>query len=198
FLALLGCGASGAAAARPETPQTATIAEKTAGAQKLPGYFNIYWDAKQGKLWLEIDKWGTEFLYQSSLPAGIGSNDIGLDRGQLGGTHLVRFERSGSKVLQVQSNLDFRAVSNDADERRAARGAEAITVRWDGLLVQVPAGGYRRRAYAPRAGLFGISYLDDARPMSEPIVTRLAARHRLEKKDRNAAVGEAVQPIVYY
>ena len=47
------------------------IAEKTAGAQKFPGYFNLYWDAKQGKLWLEIDKWGTEFLYQSGLSAGL-------------------------------------------------------------------------------------------------------------------------------
>ena len=52
-----------AACGRPETPQAVTIAEKTAGAQKLPGYFNLYWDAKQGKLWLEIDKWSSEFLY---------------------------------------------------------------------------------------------------------------------------------------
>src|SRR5437773_10316633 len=119
FLALLGCGASGAAAARPETPQTATIAEKTAGAQKLPGYFNLYWDAKQGKLWLEIDKWSTELLYQSGLSAGIGSNDIGLDRGQLGATRMVRFERIGNKILLIQENLEYRAVSDSADERRA-------------------------------------------------------------------------------
>src|SRR5437763_248054 len=130
FLALLGCGASGAAGARPETPQTATIAEKTAGAQKLPGYFNLYWDARQGKLWLEIDKWSTEFLYQSGLPAGIGSNDIGLDRGQLGATRIVRFERSGPKVLLVQENLDYRAVSNDPDERRAVRESFAESALW--------------------------------------------------------------------
>src|SRR5438876_5022876 len=130
FLALLGCGASGAAAARPETPQTATIAEKTAGAQKLPGYFNLYWDARQGKLWLEIDKWGTEFLYQSSLPAGIGSNDIGLDRGQLGATRVVRFERSGPKVLLVQENLDFRAITNDAYEKKTVRDSFAESVIW--------------------------------------------------------------------
>ncbi|OLD83044.1 MAG: peptidase [Acidobacteria bacterium 13_1_20CM_58_21] len=130
FLALLGCGASGAAGARPETPQTATIAEKTAGAHKLPGYFNLYWDARQGKLWLEIDKWSTEFLYQSGLPAGIGSNDIGLDRGQLGATRIVRFERSGPKVLLVQENLDYRAVSNDPDERRAVRESFAESALW--------------------------------------------------------------------
>src|SRR5204862_1157534 len=121
---------AGAAAARPETPQTATIAEKTAGAQKLPGYFNLYWDARQGKLWLEIDKWSTEFLDQSGLSAGIGSNDIGLDRGQLGATRIVRFERSGPKVLLVQENLDYRAVSNDPDERRAVRESFAESALW--------------------------------------------------------------------
>src|SRR5258707_3143645 len=99
----------------------ASVADKTKSMEKKAGYFNIYWDAKAGKLWLEIDKWGAEFLYQSSMPAGIGSNDIGLDRGQLGGTHVVRFERSGPKVLLVQSNLEFRAVSNDADERSEER-----------------------------------------------------------------------------
>src|SRR5215510_7335093 len=93
--------------------QSGAIAEKTKDAQKLAGYFNLYWDAKAGKLWLEIDKWDTEFLYQSGLSAGVGSNDIGLDRGQLSGTRIVRFERSGPKVLLVHENLNFRAMSND-------------------------------------------------------------------------------------
>ena len=110
--------------------KTTSIGEKTKSMEKMAGYFNIYWDAKAGKLWLEIDKWGTEFLYQSSMPAGIGSNDIGLDRGQLGGTHVVRFERSGPKVLLVQSNLEFRAVSEDADERRAVRDSFAESALW--------------------------------------------------------------------
>src|SRR5271168_3111793 len=107
---------------------TASISAKTANAQKLPGYFNLYWDAKQGKLWLAIDKWNTEFLYQSGLSAGIGSNDIGLDRGQLGATRIVRFERSGNKVLLVQENLDYRAVTNDLDERRAVQDSFAESV----------------------------------------------------------------------
>src|SRR5215472_3046758 len=109
---------------------TPTIAEKTAGMEKKPGYFNLYWDAKQGKLWLEIDKWGSEFLYQSGLPAGIGSNDIGLDRGQLGATRIVRFDRSGPRVLLMQENLQYRAVSNDADERRAVHDSFAESALW--------------------------------------------------------------------
>jgi len=119
-----------ALASAQNPPGQQTIADKTREAQKLPGYFNLYWDAKQGKLWLEIDKWDTEFLYQSSLPAGVGSNDIGLDRGQLGATRIVRFERSGPKVLLVQENLDYRAVSSDAAERKAVRDSFAESVIW--------------------------------------------------------------------
>jgi len=116
--------------AQNAAPAAQSIAEKTKDAQKLPGYCNLYWDAKEGKLWLEIDKWSTEFLYQSSLPAGIGSNDIGLDRGQLGATRVVRFERSGPKVLLVQENLDFRAITDDAYEKKAVRDSFAESVIW--------------------------------------------------------------------
>src|SRR5437016_5306301 len=87
--------------------KTPTIAEKVASMEKFPGYFPFYWDAKAGKLWLEIDKWNSEFLYVESLPAGIGSNDIGLDRGQLGSTHIVRFDRSGPRVLLTAANYAF-------------------------------------------------------------------------------------------
>src|SRR2546430_3369698 len=83
--AMLLIAAEGRAQSRPDggAVSTVTITEKTAATQKLPGYFPLYWDAKQGKLWLEIDKWSTEFLYESSLPAGIRSNDIGPHRGHL-------------------------------------------------------------------------------------------------------------------
>ncbi len=110
--------------------KTPTIAEKVAPMQKFPGYFPFYWDAKAGKIWLEIDKWNSEFLYVESLPAGIGSNDIGLDRGQLGQNHIVRFERTGPRVLLIASNYAFRANSNDVDELRAVRDAFAESTLW--------------------------------------------------------------------
>ena len=282
-----GAGVADTAASTP------SIAEKTKDATKLAGYFNLYWDAKAGKIWLEIDKWGTEFLYQTSLPAGVGSNDIGLDRGQMGETRIVRFERVGPKILLIQSNLDYRAVTSDPDERaavrqsfaesalwgfsaaaedgsgasahvlvdatefflrdthhvpevlaRAKQGAfrlddkrcafylartknfplnteveatltfagdhpgqwvkdvtpspESITVREHHSFVQLPPAGYKPRAYDPRSSFFGISYMDYSTPISEPIVKRFTARHRLQKKDPSAAVSEAVEPIVYY
>src|SRR5689334_17316972 len=107
-----------------------SIADKVKGLQKFPGFFTFYWDAKSGKLWLEIDKWNTEFLYVESLPAGIGSNDIGLDRGQLGKSSIVRFDRSGPRVLLVAPNYDFRANSNNADERLAVKDAFAESTLW--------------------------------------------------------------------
>src|SRR5690349_19449845 len=119
-----------AAQGRSEAGPTPTIGEKTTGMQKLAGYFNLYWDVKAGKLWLEIDKWGTEFLYQSGLPAGIGSNDIGLDRGQLGATRIVRVDRSGAKVLLMREDREYRAVSNDPDERRAVHDSFAESALW--------------------------------------------------------------------
>ena len=128
-LVLLSFSAGGQPKSGSEN-KTATISEKVAGMQKFPGYFPFYWDAKAGKIWLEIDKWNSEFLYVESLPAGIGSNDIGLDRGQLGQNYIVRFERIGPKVLLIASNQNYRAVSNDADERRSVKDAFAESTLW--------------------------------------------------------------------
>src|ERR1700686_127966 len=113
-----------------ETKIPVRITEKVASMEKFPGSFPFYWDAKAGKGWLEIDKWNSEFLYVESLPAGIGSNDLGLDRGQLGQSHIVRFERTGPRVLLIASNYAFRANSDDADERRAVKDAFAESTLW--------------------------------------------------------------------
>jgi len=269
--------------------KTPTINEKVAGMEKFPGYFPFYWDAKTGKVWLEIDKWNSEFLYVESLPAGIGSNDIGLDRGQLGQSYIVRFERTGPRILLIASNYGFRANSDNADERRAVKDAfaestlwgfevaaeeggralvdatafylrdahqvpntlqrlqqgsfrldptrcafylgntknfpqnteveatltftgeepgpmlrqvtpnpQAITVREHHSFVELPPSGFKPRANDPRSGYFGISYMDFAAPISEPITKHYISHHRLEKKDPLAAISEPVKPIVYY
>ena len=270
-----------------QKPQTLT--EKVAGMEKFPGFLPFYWDAKTGKIWLEIDKWNTEFLYVESLPAGIGSNDIGLDRGQLGSSAIVRFDRTGPRVLLVAPNYNFRAITNNPDERVAVKDAfaestlwgfevtaeegnrvlvdatsfflrdvhqvtntlqrgqqgtyrldptrsafylpntknfplntevettltftgdaagqhvrevvpvpEAITVRERHSFVQLPPAGFKPRAYDPRAGYYGIDYMDFATPIEQQITKRFISRHRLEKKDPAARVSEAVKPIVYY
>src|SRR5918912_3145146 len=108
--------------------QTKSIRERTKDLQKLDGYFPLYWDADGGKLLLEIARFDQDFLYQVSLQTGVGSNPIGLDRGQLGSTHVVRFERTGPKVLLIEPNQRYRARSTDAAERRAVEESFARSV----------------------------------------------------------------------
>jgi hypothetical protein len=101
------------------------ILSKTQGLTKYTGYFNFYWDDKTGKVFLEIDGFNKEFLYVNSLPSGVGSNDLGLDRGQIGDSRIVKFIKIGPKVLLIQPNYSFRANSNNADERRSVEEAFA-------------------------------------------------------------------------
>jgi Met-zincin/Domain of unknown function (DUF5117) len=266
-----------------------SIADKTKDMQKIDGFLPLYWDDASGKLWLEIPHLHQEMIYLVSLPAGLGSNDIGLDRSQLGGERIVFFERVGPKVLLVQPNYEFRATSDDADERRdveesfarsvlwgftvaaesqgrvlvdatdfavrdahgviealkrarqgdfkldASRSAvylprtkafprnseievsltftsenpgrwvrdvaptpQAVTLRERHSFVALPDTGYEPRPSDPRAGFFDIEYQDYAAPLGRSLTRRFIARHRLRKKDPNAALSDPVQPIVYY
>jgi Met-zincin/Domain of unknown function (DUF5117) len=107
-----------------------TIDQKTAAMQKFPGFFTYYWDARDGKLWLQIDKWNTQLLYYETLPNGVGSNDIGLDRGQPGKIYVVHFERSGPRILLVAENPDYRAVTDDPEQKSAIQQAFAQSILW--------------------------------------------------------------------
>jgi hypothetical protein len=128
-----------APAAAQERPARKSFDELTRGLQKLDGYFPLYWDAEEGKLLLEISRFDSEFLYQVSLPTGLGSNPLGLDRGQLGDTHVVRFERAGPKVLLVEPNQRYRAITTDAAERRTVEDSFARSVLW-GFRVEAAEG----------------------------------------------------------
>lgn len=117
-----------------------TVEDKTVGMQKLDGFVPLYWDEAGGQLWLEISRWDSELLYVTSLAAGVGSNDIGLDRGQLGGTHLVTFTRVGPKVLMIEKNTDYRATTENPDERRAVEDGFARSTHW-GFTVAAESSG---------------------------------------------------------
>jgi Met-zincin/Domain of unknown function (DUF5117) len=133
-VALVVIACTSPAPTRPRAPEATaalpSIAAKVAGTRAIPGLFPLYWDDRAGTLWLEIGQWQRDVLYVSGLAAGVGSNDIGLDRGQLGATRVVRFERIGPKVLLVQANLDYRAVTSAPDERRAVRESFAESALW--------------------------------------------------------------------
>ncbi|ULQ51463.1 zinc-dependent metalloprotease [Flavihumibacter fluvii] len=268
-----------------------SIEEKVKGLTRSEGFFPLYRDDQQGKVWLEINKLDQELLYVISLPAGLGSNDIGLDRGLLGSEQVVRFVRNGRKLLMMQPNYAFRASSSDPAEKRAVEQSfassvlwgftleaatdarvlvdatdfllrdamkaaqriklmkqgnftldktrsalypaginnfplnteleatitlvntdgdvgnyvqsvtpsqDAITLRMHHSFVQLPDNQYQPRAFDPRAGYFGISFFDYSTPVSEPIEKMLICRHRLQKKEPQAALSEPVKPIIYY
>ena len=127
--------AQAAKTATTEPAAPPTIHEKTAGMKHLDGLIPLDWDAKTGKLYLEIGRLGTDgkssdYIYATSLPFGTGSNDLGLDRGQVTEGRIVRFERSGPKVLLIQPNLAFRSSSSDPDEQLAVTQSFAQSVLW--------------------------------------------------------------------
>ncbi len=99
------------------------IAAKTAGMQHIAGFLPLDWDARTGRLYLEIPsgKLNSDLLYTDSLPYGTGSNDLGLDRGQTSEGLVVRFERVGPKVLLVEPNQSFRTSAKDPAEKLAVR-----------------------------------------------------------------------------
>ena len=126
--ALAAAAALPAASAAQAGGGLPTIEAHTNGFERFDGLFPLYWDDDTGTLWLEITRLGEEVLHVNTLAAGVGSNDIGLDRGQIGGARIVRFDRVGRKILMVQPNYRYRAATSNPDERRAVEDAFATSV----------------------------------------------------------------------
>jgi hypothetical protein len=101
-----------------------------ATSQDFNGFFNFTLIKNEDKIVLEVDKLNTEFLYVSSLASGVGSNDLGLDRGKLNRSKVVKFVKTGNKILLIQPNYNYRATSNNSDEVKAVDDAFAISVLW--------------------------------------------------------------------
>jgi len=263
--------------------------EKAKSFQKFSGYFNFYYDDDNDKIYLQVDDLEKDFLYVYALSSGIGSNDIGLDRGQLGNEQVVFFKKAGTKLLLVQPNLRFRALTDNDLERKSVEQAFAksilhgfkiveeqkgsylidftdflmrdahgvsgrlkrsnqgsysldktksalsfdrtkafpknvefdvaltfkgqptgayirsvvpnaslVTVAQHHSLIELPDDNYKKREFDPRCGSYPFSYYDYATPVQESILKRYITRHRLEKKNPNAEMSEAVEPIIYY
>lgn len=132
---LLGAGLSALVILVSATPVSArqtlpSIAEHIDGMERMEGFFDLYWDAGTGSLFWEIDRLDTEFLYQISMGSGLGSNPIGIDRGQLRGTHVLEAHRVGPRVLLMEPNYEFVAQSDNPTEVQAVRDAFAPSVHW--------------------------------------------------------------------
>ena len=123
---------------RPAAPQS--IEDRTSGMKKLDGYFPLYWDDRTGSLFLEIPRFDTDFLYSNGLSAGLGSNDIGLDRGTGRGSRIVQFQRVGPQIFLVQPNQSFRSSSANPLERKSVEDSFAKSIIW-GFQVAAESGG---------------------------------------------------------
>lgn len=112
------------------------LAEKTAGLEKRAGFVDFWVDEVRGKVWLEIPPpegqrgVAMELLYVHGLLQGLGSNPVGLDRGQISGGQVIEVRRVGPRVLFEEPNLGFRALTDDAEEREATRQSFASSVIW--------------------------------------------------------------------
>ena len=259
------------------------------GITKYQGYLPFYYDSITDKIFLQIENLDAQFLYVHSLSEGIGSNDIGLDRGQLGSGVIVHFKKAGNKLLLIQPNLAYRAITKNKKEKQSVKEAFAksvlhgfiikeekdgrflvdatsffmrdahgvsrtlarnnqgsylldtsksafnlertkafpknvefdvmltfkgtpkgyairsvtpdaslVTVHQHHSFVALPDNKYTPRKFDTRSGGYPMSYLDYATPVNEDITKRFIYRHRLEKKDPNAVISEAKEPIIYY
>ncbi|WP_291869040.1 zinc-dependent metalloprotease [Maribacter sp.] len=267
----------------------AQFSDKNKELKKYEGLFHFLYDDKKDKIYLEVTELNKEFLYVYSLSSGIGSNDIGLDRGQLGNEQVVYFKKAGNKLLLIQPNLKFRALTDNVLEKKSveqafaksvlygfkieeekkgayiiditnflmqdthgvkeqlkrleqgnysldlsksafdmqrtkafpkniefdailtftgqakggyirsvAPNANIITVSQHHSFIALPDTKYKKRVFDPRSGSYPFSYYDYATPVQESILKKYITRHRLEKKNKGAAISEAVEPIIYY
>ena len=115
--------------------QIPNLSEFISDLDKKEGYLNFYWDDNKGKIYLEIKNLNQELIYINYLSAGIGSNDLGLDRGQIGGTRIIKFVKMGPKILMVQPNYKYRAISNNEEEIKSVEDAFAKSTLWGFQIV---------------------------------------------------------------
>ncbi|HLH03418.1 MAG TPA: zinc-dependent metalloprotease [Bryobacteraceae bacterium] len=113
-----------------QNPPPGAFTVLTGHASKREGFVPLYWDERAGKMYLEIDRFNQEMLYVTALSAGVGSNELGLDRGRMNQPKVVSFVRSGPRVLLVESNYNFRATSPDPAEQRSVHDSFARSVLW--------------------------------------------------------------------
>lgn len=106
-----------------------------AGTVEEAGFVDVHRDADGGRVLVGVHALDTPFLMVSSLPGGLGSNDVGLDRSQFGRARLVEFRRAGPRLLLVEKNTRFTAATDDALERRATADAFAESVLWSAPLI---------------------------------------------------------------
>ncbi|MEW7292925.1 zinc-dependent metalloprotease [Aquimarina sp. 2304DJ70-9] len=121
---------------------SAQFLELQKNLESYTGYFSFHYNKEKDEIYLEVDKLDTEFLYVHSLATGLGSNDIGLDRGQIGNGVIVKFKKAGNKLLLVQPNQRYRAITNNELEKRSVEQAFAKSVLFGFPIKEEKSGKY--------------------------------------------------------
>lgn len=150
-----------------------TVEEKTQGMTPLRGLFDLYWQESTGSLFWELRDLDREFLYQVSMGSGLGSNPVGIDRGQVRGTNVLKPMRVGPRVLLMEPNYRFVANSDNATEVAAVRDAFAPSVHWGFDIVAESEGRLLVDATA--------FFLRDARGVIETLARSGQGRFQLER-----------------
>lgn len=140
FLASACASAASKPAPVPAAPALSPVAAKVAGLERRAGLLDLYLDKKAGKVWLALPAPGGpggrigSFLYTVTLASGLGSNPVGLDRGQVADTQVLDVRRVGGRILFEVQNLGFRAgartPTENVAERRAVAESFAPSVIW--------------------------------------------------------------------
>ena len=86
-------------------------------------------------LLLEVGRWEEQFLYLTSLATGVGSNALGLDRGNIQTAYLAHFERVGPKVMFVLDNPRFRAETDRTESLERSVEESFLTSTVGGFAV---------------------------------------------------------------
>ena len=107
------------------------------------GFMDFSYNDDSGKIILEIDNLDNEFLYINSLSRGVGNNDLGLDRGQLGNSRIVYFTKRGNKILLIQPNLRYISNSSNELENKAVEEAFARSVLFGFDIVEKSTDSYK-------------------------------------------------------
>lgn len=149
---------------------------KTKGMKHYQGFYDFYYSTDKGKVYLMVEKeqLNQEFLYLYGLTSGVGSNDIGLDRGQMGREQVVYFEKAGNKLLLIQPNLRYRAETDNVLERKSVKQAFARSVRYGFEIKDTRENGY----------LIDITsfLMQDAHGVSERLTRRKQGTYKVDNK----------------
>ncbi|MFO1516246.1 MAG: zinc-dependent metalloprotease [Lysobacterales bacterium] len=186
FLALTSCpGLAAATDAVNVTTKPTSFEQAVRGTTSLPGFVHVYADAAQGRVLLGIGAFDQPFLLVTSLPWGLGSNDIGLDRGQPGNVHEVEFRRFGKRVMLVERNTRYVARADSPAERLAAQQAFAESVLWAGDVLATTAG-----AAAETLVDFSSFLASDRHGIADRLEQTKQGKYAIDK-ERSAALPEA-------